>query len=247
MILRADDSLAGETVRAIKGGDLDSLQKLFAANPGLTAARIKDPRGSKALLHVVTDWPGFFPNGPAVVKLLITAGSDPNTRTEGAKNEEGETPLQWAASNDDVEVAEALILGGADIEARGGSIAGGTALENAIGYGCWRVAGLLLSHDAKIEKLWHAAALGMTSRADKFFQEGSMPSREEVNNAFWQACHGGYRRTAEYLLARGADLNWVPDYAKQTPLAIAGAGGLDTGRQALIEWLRAKGAHGEAK
>ena len=29
------------------------------------------------------------------------------------------------------------IVGGADIEARGGSIAGGTALENAIGYGCW--------------------------------------------------------------------------------------------------------------
>src|SRR5690349_5921962 len=112
MILRADDQLAGEVLRAIKVGDLDSLQRMLAAHPDLSEARIGDDRGSKALLHVVTDWPGFFPNGPAVANMLITAGSDPNARTEGAKKEGGETPLQWAASNDDVEVAEALILGG---------------------------------------------------------------------------------------------------------------------------------------
>src|SRR6266404_3158057 len=180
MILRTDEQLAGEVILAIKGGDLDSLQRMLAAHPELSAARIGDDHGSKTLLHVVTDWPGFFPNGPLVVKMLITAGSDPNARTEGAKKEEGETPLQYAASNDDVEVAEALILGGADIEARGGSIAGGTALENAIGYGCWRVARLLLNHGAKVEKLWQAAALGMTSALEKFLQEGSAPSTEEV-------------------------------------------------------------------
>src|ERR1035441_6442243 len=153
MILRTDDQLADEVIRAIKGGDADSLQRMFTANPGLPAARVGDPRGSKALLHVVTDWPGFFPNGPEVVKMLISDGADPNARTEGARNEGGETPLQWAASRSEVEVAEALILGGADIEARGGSIAGGTALGNAIGYGCWRVARLLLNHGAKVEKL----------------------------------------------------------------------------------------------
>jgi ankyrin repeat protein len=245
--LRSDDPLAGEVIRAIKRGDLDSLQRILAANPGLPAARIGDPRGSKALLHVVTDWPGFFPNGPVVTKMLIAAGSDPNARTEGSKNEEGETPLQYAASNDDVEVAEALILGGADIEARGGSIAGGTALENAIGYGCWRVARLLLNHEAKVEKLWHAAALGMTSMLEKLLEESSAPSSEEVNHAFWHACRGGYRRTAEYLFARGADLNWIPDYAKETPLEISQQAGLDTGREALVNWLREKGARVEAK
>ncbi|SPE55408.1 Ankyrin [Verrucomicrobia bacterium] len=245
MILRTDEQLAGEVTRAIKGGDVDSLRRMFAANPELPAARIADPRGSKALLHVVTDWPGFFPNGPTVVKMLITAGSDPNARTEGGTALE--TPLHWAASNDDVEVAEALIVGGADIEAGGGSIAGGTALENAIGYGCWRVARLLLNHGAKVEKLWHAAALGMTSMLEKFLQGSPAPSVEEVNHAFWQACHGGYRRTAEYLFARGADLNWIPDYAKETPLEIASRAGLDTGRQALVNWLREKGARGDAE
>jgi hypothetical protein len=251
MILTENEQLAGEIIRAIKEGNLDSLQRTLTANPGLSAARINGTRGgSKALLHVVTDWPGFFPNGPAVVKLLITAGADPNARTEGREPKpepNGETPLQWAASNDDVEVGEALILGGANIEARGGSIAGGTALENAIGYGCWRVARLLLQHGAKVEKLWHAAALGMTSVVEGFFQESSAPSREELNNALWQACSGGYRRTAEYLFARGADLNWIPSYAKETPLGIASRAGHDTGREALVNWLRAKGAQAEAK
>jgi len=140
-----------------------------------------------------------------------------------------------------------LLLGGADIEARGGSIAGGAALENAIGYSCWRVARLLLNHGAKVEKLWHAAALGMTSTLEKFFNEGPAPSSEEINHAFWQACHGGYRRTVEYLFARGADLNWTPDYAKETPLEIATRSGMDTGREALVNWLHEKGARGEAK
>jgi len=82
----------------------------------------------------------------------------------------------------------------------------------------------------------------MTSTLEKFLQEGSAPSGEEVNHAFWQAYHGGYRRTAEFLFARGADLNWIPDYAKETPLEIASRAGLDTGREALVNWLREKGA-----
>jgi uncharacterized protein len=65
-----------------------------------------------------------------------------------------ETPLHWAASSDDVEVADALIAGGADVEVRGASIAGGTPLDNAVGYGCWQVAHLLVNSGAKVEKLW---------------------------------------------------------------------------------------------
>ena len=90
MFLRTNEQLAEEAMRAIKGGDLDSLQRILATHPGLSAARIGDDRGSKTLLHIVTDWPGFFPNGPAAVKMLIQAGSDPNARTQGAKREASE-------------------------------------------------------------------------------------------------------------------------------------------------------------
>ena len=239
MILGQDDPLAVELVHAVQGGDLESLKRLLAEHPGLARVRIAGRNGrSNTPLHVASDWPGYFPNGPAVVRALLAAGADPNAPVEGASH--AETPLHWAASSDDVEVADALIAGGADIKATGASIAGGTPLDDAIGYGCWRVARLLLDHGATIEKLWHAAAMGITSRVEAFFVGPSVPSPNDVNDAFWQACHGGHRRTAEYLLAQGADVNWIPDYAKGTPLEIATS--LDTGREALVRWLREKGA-----
>ena len=70
--------------------------------------------------------------------------------------------MHWAASSDDVDVARALIDGGADINLAGGSI--GTPLDNAIGYGCWNVARLLVERGARVDKLWHAAALGLLAR-----------------------------------------------------------------------------------
>jgi len=87
----------------------------------------------------------------------------------------------------------------------------------------------------------------MTSLVEKFLQESPAPSSQEVNHAFWQACRGGYRRTAECLFARGADLTWIPDYARETPLEIASNAGMDTGREALVNWLREKGAQAPAR
>jgi ankyrin repeat protein len=134
-------------------------------------------------------------------------------------------------------VAEALIDGGADIEAPGGSIADGSPLDNAVGYGCWRFARLLVEPGARVEKLWHAAALGMLGRTEELLPSASP---EEINNAFWQACAGGQRRAAELLLAHGGELNWIPDYARGTPLDQAGS--IDTGRAALVSWLQERGA-----
>ena len=65
---------------------------------------------------------------------------------------------------------------------------------------------------------------------------GSDPSAEDVSQAFWHACTGGQRRAAEYLLPRGADLNWEPDYAHGTPLDAAS--GLSTRQENVISWLR---------
>jgi ankyrin repeat protein len=237
-VVEHEDPRAHSLIEAIRSGAVEDLQRLLIEHPGLAAARIQSLKG-RTPLHVATDWPGYFPRGPEIVAVLIAAGGDPNAAMTGPRY--AETPLHWAASSDDVDVAEALIVGGADIEAAGGSI--GTPLGNAVGYGCWRVARLLVGRGARVELLWQAAALGLMARVADLLAASPPPSAQEISDAFWQACHGGQRRVAEYLYARGADPHWVPDYAKES--ALEAAAGPDTGRQALLSWLKGKaGAKG---
>jgi uncharacterized protein len=234
--LPPDDDRAAALAGAIRAGDLARLRGLLDRDRSLASAWIRDRRGgARSTLHVATDWPGYFPNGPAVVRLLVEAGADPNATFSG----DGETPLHWAASSDDADVADALLDTGADLERTGGSIAGGTPLDNAVGYGCWHVARRLVERGARVDRLWHAAALGMLPRLEELLAADPPPSAEELDNAFWQACHGGQRRAAELLLARGADVNAVPDYAEGTGLDVAA--GPDTRRDLLVSWLREHG------
>ncbi|MCW2930685.1 MAG: Ankyrin [Actinomycetia bacterium] len=147
--------MAIELLLAIRGGDLVAIRRLLAQHPGLERARVVDRKGKgwRTPLHMVTDWPGYFPNGPAIVRLLAQVGADPNDRATGPGSE---TPLHWAASSDDAEVAEALIDVGADVNVPGGSI--GSPIENAVGYGCWHVARLLATRGASIDAPWVASA-----------------------------------------------------------------------------------------
>lgn len=232
------DPLAAELTSAIHRGDGAKLTRLLTQRAELATVRMigrQGPEGGwRTPLHAAADWPGYFPAAPATVSLLIAMGADPNDDTGG---DCPETPLHWAASSDDLEVAVALIDGGADLEAPGGSI--GTPLDNAVGYACWHVARLLVARGAKVDKLWHAAALGMLDRIDQLLTE-SPPEAEELSQAFWHACAGGQRRAAQALLARGADLNWVPDYAEGTPLDAASS--LGTRQENVLTWLREQGA-----
>lgn len=236
-----DDQTAIVLTLAVRSGDLDTIRTLLAAQPALLHARFVGRKGgTKTLLHFVADWPGYFPNAPEAVGVLIDAGANPNARVADRDGRESETPLHWAASSDDLEVAAALIDGGADIEMPGGSIAGGTPLTNAIGYGCWHVARLLVCRGARVTSLWEAAALGDRVRVDDLLESDPRPTEADLGHAFWQACHGGQRRMAEYLLGRGANINAVPGYSTQTALQVTAA--IDTRRQILADWLRQRGA-----
>ena len=234
--ISTEDPLAVAAVEAIHAGEVETLKRLLRENPDLATARLgdDDPDGmSRTLLHVVTDWPGHFPNGAATVAALVEAGADVNARFHGPH---AETPLHWAASSDDVEVLDALLDAGADIEVTGAVIAGGTPLTDARAFGQWQAARRLVERGAQTT-LDDAAALGLQDRVEEAFAGETQPSTEDINRAFWSACHGGQRPAAEYLLDRGAELNWIPPWEPQTPLDAAQRS--EAGE--LVEWLRARG------
>jgi ankyrin repeat protein len=231
----ADNSAAARAINAIHQGNLALLEQLLSQNPGLATARVD---GKRTLLHVATDWPGHYPNSDASVATLIAHGAEVNAQFIG---DHAETALHWAASSDDVRALDALLDNGAETEARGGVIGGGTPLDDAVAFGQWEAARRLVERGARTT-LWQAAALGLMTRVGKIFASESPPSPDEITNAFWSACHGGQTTAAEYLLRRGADLNWV-EYDGLTPLDAAAR----SGARELVGWLRDRGARSGKK
>ncbi len=232
-LVSADDPRAVAATGAVQAGDLAALERMLAADPWLATARIGDWDCYRTLLHAATDWPGHFPNGPAVVKRLVAAGADVNAHSRFSSHTE--TPLHWAASSDDVAVLDALLDAGADIEASGAVLGGGSPLFDACGFGNWAAARRLVERGAR-PRLSDAAALGLLDRVEAAFAEGSGPESEVITMALWQACHGGQRATAEYLLDRGADINWI-GWEDKTPLDLVD----EASQPELATWLRARG------
>ena len=158
--------------------------------------------GGRTPLHVVTDWPGYFPNGPAIVHC---SSKPERSRTPATPGDRGDAAALGGEQRRCRRRLEALIEAGADIEAPDGSI--GTPLDNAIGYGCWHVA-----------RCSWAPAPGRQALARRRARParrletlaGQDPPVEERSKAFWHACAGGNAVRPEHLLAQGADLDWVP-------------------------------------
>ncbi|MBY0507825.1 MAG: hypothetical protein K2X03_28185 [Bryobacteraceae bacterium] len=211
-------------VQAIRSGDTATLRRLLSADPALARAT---PDGERTLLHIATDWPGHFPHVRDTIAALAAHGADVNAKFLGPAH--SETPLHWAASSDDVAALDALLDHGADIEATGGVIGGGTPLADAVAFATWRAARRLVERGARTT-IWQAAALGLVDRVQE--ELGSVDA-EAITNAFWGACHGGQLITAQLLLQHGADLHWV-GHDRLTPLGAA----LRNGNAELVAWLR---------
>ena len=197
------------------------------------------------MIGAATDWPGHFPNVAESIRALVAGGADVNARASGPHRE---TALHGAASSDYVEALDALLDAGADIEADGAVIAGGTPLDDAVAFAQWQAARRLVERGAQTA-IWHAAALGLLDRVEACLAAGmpralhpwggaeSTPERD-VTIAFWCACHGGRLEAAQYLLEKGAELNWVSPWDGLTPLDAARRSEAD----AVAEWLETVGA-----
>ena len=234
--LPTDHPVALAVTAAIRSGDVDAVRRLLAEHPDLATARLGDDGEagmSRSLLHVATDWPGHPPRVAETIAVLVAAGTPVEGRFRGPHEE---TPLHWAASSDDVAAVDALLDAGADIEAPGAVIAGGTPLQDARAFRCWRAASRLVERGARVD-LHDAATLGLVDAVQGFLDQ--RVAAGDLDTAFWSACHGGQLETARLLLARGAALDGVPPWEPKTPLdAAAGAGAHE-----LVTWLRERGAH----
>jgi uncharacterized protein len=236
-IVAADDPLARQLTDAIRTGDTQALERLLHDEPDLARIRVGDAESSRTLLHVATDWPGHYPHVSRTIRLLIDTGADPDARFIGRSHQE--TALHWAASSDDVEAVDALLDAGAHIDSPGGVMAGGTPLEDARIFGQWKTARRLVERGATTQ-LDDEAALGLVDRLRvRLADVEPGATADELNRAFWYACHGGQLKAAVLLAERGANIDWTPPWEPLTPLDAARRSQEQNNVDArsLIQWL----------
>jgi ankyrin repeat protein len=222
------DRAVVDLIGRVKAGDVAGLVALLDEHPSLAGERYGDETSSRTALHVATDWPGHFPNVAEIIAVMVAAGAQPDGRFAGPHRE---TPLHWAASSDDVEAIAALLDAGADIEAPGAVLTGGTPLADAVVFAQWNAARLLVERGAKMT-IWQAAALGETAEVSRLLATAA-PSGPDLTSACWHACRGGQVSTAQLLVASGADVDWL-GYDELTSRQVGEA----SGNPELVAWLR---------
>jgi uncharacterized protein len=220
-----------EFAAALKRGDAQQVAAFLADDPSLATTVIN----SRRPLHLYADAPGHRPNAAAIVRALIQAGADVDAHALDTWHHE--TALHWAASNDDIELIDALLDAGADIEHPGSSIGGGPPAQSALGYAQWNALRRLYERGAAVG-LSHAAALGLMPLVTSLVGAVPPPSNEELSVAFWNACRAGQLEPARYLLRHGADRHWRAPWSGQTPLDAA----REQHRGAVVTWLIEAGA-----
>jgi len=236
-LIPANNRDATAAVGAIRSGAVERLGEVIALRPDLVSGAVFDRRNpyeARTLLHVATDWPGHFPRAAESIALLVAAGADVNAPFVGAH---AETPLHWAASVNDGAALVALLDAGAEIDAPGSVLTGGSALANARIFGQWDAMRLLVERGAATT-LADEAALDLVARMATRFEDaavptGEAPTTEEVNAAFWNACRAGALAAAQFLAGRGADVDWQSPWEGSTPLDVA----RESGSTEVEAWL----------
>lgn len=220
MTLPHEDPRAHALRTAVYGGDTATLEALLERETELANRVVLEADGTgRTPLHLLADWPGHRPRAEHTARLLARAGAEPNTAAFGMWH--SETPLHWAASNDDLVLIDALLDAGADIEHPGSSIDGGSPIQSALGYGQWQALRRLYEHGAHVS-LVHHAALGNTEAVTELLA-GQTIEHEELGAALWNACRRGDALITRLLLRAGADPGWAAPWSGETPTDVAQA------------------------
>jgi ankyrin repeat protein/beta-lactamase regulating signal transducer with metallopeptidase domain/Tol biopolymer transport system component len=217
------------------------------------ATRVKSTPESRAQAQLAASLGNAVKAGDLEqVRLLLSKGAGVS-----AKDEQGRTPLHWAAWYGRGEVAELLIAKAADVNETDASRQ--TPLHLAADFGGTLVPELLLAKGAQIDARDNAGNTPLHAAADfpsvgKDLLELLIAKGADVkarNEAGQTPLHrvSMIRRldkrielTAQVLLAHGAEVD-AKDESGRTPLHFA----VENGNQKLVDVLVAKGADLEAK
>lgn len=232
--------------QAINQGDAGRLEQLLRESPEILE---RADESGKTLLFWALDWPGGKPRAKQSLSLLLNNGGDPNKRFRN----DGETLLHWAASLDhDAESIPVLVKAGADLEAGGGVIRGGTALLNAVHFGkteamrelvhcgAWSGSLLLAAGTGQLDclKSWYAGSETLPQAAAAVLPAQKLAgllspaeSQQLTDDAFGCAVFCEQYHCADWLLDRGVRLDRIPDGADSTLLhQVARRGSLSMAR-----------------
>jgi ankyrin repeat protein len=142
---------------------------------------------------------GFVQHGKSgeLAHILLRAGAPVDGELGG-----GETPLITAASYRELAVASALISAGANLEATGYAVQGGTALAHAIEFGAPEIVDLLTTAGARRRSIVDAAGAG-----DLRDMLESVTDDEERASALRAAVLCERLSVIDQLLDTGLDIN----------------------------------------
>lgn len=225
-----------EVRRAIDAGDVEGLARLLTAQPALVRARLSWPGNaddrpiayvSHARFHGLAD----HDRVGDLARVLLAMGAP----VEGEPGD-AETPLITAASYGEADVARALLAAGADLEARGFAVPGGTALAHAVQFGNAEVIDVLVAARAQVRSLVEAAGVG---DLDGFLDDAT--PEEERAAALRAAVVCERLETVDRLLATGVPVDVEVDGG--TPLHWAGW----EGAPEAVAHLLARGADASRK
>ena len=198
---------------AVVDGNLPKLESLLCRNAALVHARSARIHRATLVYYLaangVEDFRQRSPaNAPEIARLLLDAGAEVDALC--GPGEQGDTPMLALVTSVHphyrgvaTELIEIFVEAGSQVDGVNGD---GAPLRLALKFGHPGSAAALVRLGAEVKNVAMAAGLGRLDLTREFVEDRGA-SQAELAAAFEDACRFGRTDIAEYLLAKGADVD----------------------------------------